>query len=220
MPEPRTDPNGFGHVFGNPMGGFMSLICFLNGSLARERVKEDLGLGWSDFDREGLARTPVGNEGRLMLPFFGPEITPRVESGDAVYRGWADGQRDPASVVRALLEGQFLNMKVHSRWLGVAPETIYLTGGASQNDGIAQTVANVFGVPVSRLSVAGSAALGAGMRAAQAACGVSLESLEEAFCQPEEGSTVVPEEGSGEIYEELEQKWVAALHEAFSLPND
>jgi len=220
MPEPRTDPNGFGHVFGNPMGGFMSLICFLNGSLARERVKEDLGLDWSDFDREGLARTPAGNEGRLMLPFFGPEITPRVESGDAVYRGWADGQRDPASVVRALLEGQFLNMKVHSRWLGVAPETIYLTGGASQNDGIAQTVANVFGVPVSRLSVAGSAALGAGMRAAQAACGVSLESLEEAFCQPEEGSTVVPEEGTEEIYEELEQKWVSALHEAFSLPND
>ena len=44
MPEPRTDPNGFGHVFGNPLGGFMSLICFLNGSLARERVKEDYGL--------------------------------------------------------------------------------------------------------------------------------------------------------------------------------
>jgi xylulokinase len=220
MPEPRTDPNGFGHVFGNPMGGFMSLICFLNGSLARERVKENLGLDWSDFDREGLARTPVGNEGRLMLPFFGPEITPRVESGDAVYRGWADERRDPASVVRALLEGQFLNMKIHSRWLGVAPETIYLTGGASQNDGIAQTVANVFGVPVSRLSVAGSAGLGAAMRAAHAACGVSLESLEEAFCRPEAGSTVTPEEGAGEIYMELEQKWVSALHEAFSLPND
>ena len=155
-----------------------------------------------------------------MLPFFGAEITPRVESRDAVYQGWREGQRDPASVARALLEGQFLNMKVHSRWLGVAPETIYLTGGASQNDGIAQTVANVFGVPVSRLRVAGSAALGAGMRAAQAACGVSLESLEKAFCQPEEGSTVVPEEGTGEIYEELEQKWVSALHEAFPLPND
>ena len=45
MPEPRTDPKGFGHVFGNPMGGFMSLICFLNGSLARERVKGGLGPG-------------------------------------------------------------------------------------------------------------------------------------------------------------------------------
>ncbi len=220
MPEPLTDPNGFGHVFGNPMGGFMSLICFLNGSLARERVKDELGLDWSAFEKEALAATPAGNEGRLMLPFFGPEITPRVESSGAVYAGWTDGERDPGAVVRALLEGQFLNMKVHSRWLGVKPETIYLTGGASQNDGIAQTVANVFGVPVSRLSVSGSAALGAAMRAAEASCGVGLAELEAAFCQPEAGSTLGPEGGVREIYDELEQKWVSALHESYSLPKD
>ena len=218
MPEPRTDPNGYGHVFGNPMGGFMSLICFLNGSLARERVKDDLGLDWSAFEKEALVSTPPGNEGCMMLPFFGPEITPRVESSDAVYLGWPDGERDPAAVVRAVLEGQFLNMKVHSRWLGVEPQTISLTGGASRNDGIAQTVANVFGVPVSRLSVAGSAALGAAMRAAQAACGVDLARLEDTYCQPEAGSTVNPEEGVREIYDDLEQKWVSALHDTFSLP--
>ena len=218
MPEPRTDPNGYGHVFGNPMGGFMSLICFLNGSLARERVKDDLGLDWADFNREGLAKTPIGNEGRLMLPFFGPEITPRVDSSATVSLGL--DSVEPAAVVRAVLEGQFLNMKVHSRWLGVDPETIYLTGGASRNDGIAQTVASVFGVPVSRLSVTGSAALGAAMRAAEASCGIPLEELEASFCQPEAGSTVTPEEGAGDIYNDLEQKWVSALHEAFPLPND
>ncbi|HSH09145.1 MAG TPA: FGGY family carbohydrate kinase, partial [Oceanipulchritudo sp.] len=37
MPEPLTDPAGCGHVFGNPMGGFMTLQAFVNGSLARER---------------------------------------------------------------------------------------------------------------------------------------------------------------------------------------
>jgi len=223
MPEPRTDPNGYGHVFGNPMGGFMSLICFLNGSLAREAVKDDLGLDWSAFEKEGLAATPAGNDGRLMLPFFGPEITPRLESSQAVYVGWppatGPGERDPAAVVRAVLEGQFLNMKVHSGWLGVEPETIYLTGGASENDGIAQTVANVFGVPVSRLGVSGSAALGAAMRAAHAACGVDLAELEAAYCQPEEGPTLQPDAGVGEIYAELEQKWVSALHDSYSLPN-
>ncbi|NNM28922.1 MAG: carbohydrate kinase, partial [Akkermansiaceae bacterium] len=75
MPEPRTDPNGYGHVFGNPMGGFMSLICFKNGSLAREAVKDELGVAWSAFEREALAATPPGNGGRLMIPFFAPEIT-------------------------------------------------------------------------------------------------------------------------------------------------
>jgi len=220
MPEPRTDPNGFGHVFGNPMGGFMSLICFLNGSLAREKVKDGLGLNWSDFDREGLEQTPVGNLGRGMLPFFGSEITPRVTSSEPVYFGWPEGEKEPAAIVRSLLEGQFLNMKVSSKWLGVAPKTIYLTGGASKNTGIAQTAADVFGVPVSRLSVAGSAALGAAIRAANAVIGISLDALEAAFCQPERGSTVQPREGTGEIYEELEQKWVSALHEAFPLLKD
>jgi xylulokinase len=110
-------------------------------------------------------------------------------------------------------------MKAHSRWLGVVPETIYLTGGASRNDGIAQTVANVFGTPVSRLSVAGSAALGAAMRAANGACGVELAALEAAYCQPEAGSTLAPEPGAREIYDELEQNWVSALQDAYSLPN-
>jgi xylulokinase len=47
MPGPKTDPGGFGHVFGNPAGGFMSLICFRNGSLAREALRDRLGLDWS-----------------------------------------------------------------------------------------------------------------------------------------------------------------------------
>jgi xylulokinase len=55
MPGPKTDPNGFGHVFGNPAGGFMSLICFRNGSLAREALRDRLGLDWSAFDRAALA---------------------------------------------------------------------------------------------------------------------------------------------------------------------
>jgi xylulokinase len=38
MRAPRTDPRGYGHVFGNPAGGFMCLIGFANGSLAREEL--------------------------------------------------------------------------------------------------------------------------------------------------------------------------------------
>jgi xylulokinase len=49
MGEPVTDPNGCGHVFGNPAGGFMSLICFKNGSLAREAVADRFSLSWDAF---------------------------------------------------------------------------------------------------------------------------------------------------------------------------
>lgn len=218
MPEPRTDPNGYGHVFGNPMGGFMSLICFKNGSLAREAVKEEFGLDWAAFEPEGLAKTPAGNEGRTMLPFFESEITPRMDTGGAKYAGW-EGERDAASSVRAVLEAQFTNMRMHSRWLGVEPEAILLTGGASQNDGIAQVVADVFGKPVSRLSVTGSAGLGAAMMAAVGGCGAKLPDLEDVFCRVEEGSTLAPGEGIREVYEDFEQTWARFLHGAAEISN-
>ena len=74
MRDFRTDPEGYGSVFGNPAGGFMSLICFTNGSLAREAVRKACGLSYEEFDRV----TPVPAEERLMLPYFSPESTPLV----------------------------------------------------------------------------------------------------------------------------------------------
>ncbi|YCM44874.1 FGGY-family carbohydrate kinase [Verrucomicrobiaceae bacterium 227] len=208
MPEPKTDPQGFGHAFGNPMGGYMSLICFKNGSLAREAVKKQFDLEWSAFEKAGLAATPVGNGGLMMLPFYEPEITPRLDTGGAVFS--TEGEHTAAETVRAVLECQFLNMRQHFRWLDVEPTRISLTGGASENDGIAQVIANVFGVPVDRLDVPGSAAVGAGMRAA-CILGVPLEELESKFSVPREGSTIVPEEGAHEIYDEMQDRFAEFL---------
>lgn len=217
MPEPRTDPAGCGHAFGNPMGGYMSLICFKNGSLAREKVKEELGLSWDDFEQEALAETPVGNEGRVMIPFYEPEITPRVNEGGVHFIGWPEGKREKGAVVRALLEGQFANMWLHSRWLGVEPQEIYLTGGASQNDGIAQVVADVFEVPVTRLVVSDSAALGAAIRAAVATGNSSLAELEERCCRPEEIFVKVPQEGAETRVAELRENFRQALATTYSI---
>ncbi|HEY6506660.1 MAG TPA: FGGY family carbohydrate kinase, partial [Vicinamibacterales bacterium] len=75
MREPRVDPGGTGHVFGAPTGDFMGLTCFSNGSLARDRVRASAGLTWAGFS-QALTCTPPGNRGRLMLPWFVPEITP------------------------------------------------------------------------------------------------------------------------------------------------
>ncbi|MDB4353951.1 FGGY-family carbohydrate kinase [Akkermansiaceae bacterium] len=209
MPEARTDPQGFGHAFGNPAGGYMSLICFKNGSLAREAVKNEFDLEWSAFEKEGLAETPIGNGGLMMLPFYEPEITPRLDTGGAIYS--EDGERSAAQVARAVVEGQFLNMRLHYGWLGIAPTRISITGGASQNDGIAQVIANVFGVPVDRLDVPGSAAIGAGMRAAHATGG-DLESLEGQFSQVQAGSTIEPEAGAKEVYDAMLPKFASFLN--------
>jgi len=204
MPGPLTDPQGFGHVFGNPAGGFMSLICFRNGSLAREALRDELGLDWSDFDQQGLAKTRPGNQGNVMLPFYGPEITPRRDFDGPVRRGTPEFEagEDPPRQVRALLEGQFLNMRLHAQWMDLDITTIRLTGGASENDGIAQLIADIFQAPVERLAVADGAALGAALRAAHA-CGLDLDPLYTTFCAPAPDSRLDPNPNAGAVYHAL-----------------
>jgi xylulokinase len=201
MPGPKTDPKGFGHVFGNPAGGYMSLICFRNGSLAREAVRDQLGVDWDAFEKESLAASRDLAGKNLMLPFFGPEITPRhdftapVRIGDAEFEAGGN----PAAQIRALLEGQFLNMRLHSEWMECRVERIRLTGGASKNDGIAQLVADVFQAPVERLEVSNSAALGGALIAA-ASAGHPLQALESAFCKAEAGPALEPDRALAATY--------------------
>jgi xylulokinase len=198
MPAPLTDPNGFGHVFGNPAGGFMSIIVFRNGSLAREALRNSLGLDdWSDFESESLARTKASAGMNLMLPFFGPEITPRFDFTEP----FMDFQEEPTPdlEIRALLEGQFLNMRLHSEWMNVKPERLLLTGGASKNNGIARIAADVFQAPVERLGAGNSAALGAALIAA-AAAGENLASLQKIFCKT--GASIEPDRSLGDLYED------------------
>lgn len=213
MPGPKTDPNGYGHVFGNPAGGFMSLICFRNGSLAREALRDKLGLDWSAFDREALATSQAAAGQNLMLPFFGPEITPRHDFSGPILAGSADFESgaNPALQVRALLEGQFLNMRLHSQWMAVTVERIRLTGGAAKNDGIAQLVADIFQAPVERLEVMNSAALGAALIAA-AADGHHLPTLQEVFCQAAAGSSLQPQLALAGDYTAALGRFEALLH--------
>lgn len=197
MAEPKTDPQGFGHVFGNPAGGFMSLICFRNGSLAREALRDELGVDWSAFDQDALSSSKSSAGKNLTLPFYGPEITPRHDFEKPVTE-FSEPRTDAISI-RSLLEGQFLNMRLHSQWMGIAPQRILLTGGASKNNGIAQIVADVFQAPVERLEVANSAALGAALIAATAA-GNNLVNLQSIFCKPSPDSRILPETSLASAY--------------------
>ncbi len=193
MPSVVADPAGCGHVFGNPSGGSMSLQCFVNGSLAREAVKDRFGYDWEQFS-DAFAKTHVGNGGKRMLPFFSPETSPRIElaapvlTGGDAFENWQEAD----AAIRACVEGQFLNMKLRTAWMQLAPEVIYLTGGASKNDAIAQVIADIFQANVQRLVVSGSVALGAAMRAASNSLGKSLPELESLFCQPEPDSKRIP----------------------------
>jgi xylulokinase len=205
MSKPAVDPQGCGHVFGNPAGGFMCLICFKNGSLAREQIKRVHGLSWPQFDVESFAATPAGNGGNLMLPYFVPEITPVVLTPGVVRQGtpgFVQG-RDAAASVRAMVEAQALSMKLHSGWIGETPAAIRVTGGASRSDGICQVLADVFNAAVERLEVGNSAALGAAVRAAQAIEALSWDNVTARFCRCDAARTLTPIPGNVAVYQTL-----------------
>jgi xylulokinase len=168
-PSPKTE----GHIFGSPVdpAGYMALICFLNGSLVRERVREKVGAAdWGAFG-ELLKETSAGNGGSIAIHYDDPEITPHVPKAvEAFYNGddEAVDSLAPAEEARAVIEARFISMRVHAEFIGLKMDRIYATGGASQNKDITQVIADVFGCDVYTMSSPGGAPLGAAYRALHA----------------------------------------------------
>jgi xylulokinase len=212
----RPDPTGAGHVFGAPTGAYMGLVCFRNGSLARERVRRTFGLDWDGFSALLIA-SPPGNLGRILLPWFEPEITPPVLHAGAVSFGVpAD---DAAANVRGVIEAQMLSARLHSAWMAPRVDTIYATGGAAVNRAILQVMADVFGADVYQFDVGNSAALGAALRAYHADVmtgeGDAVWSeIVRGFADPVRGSRIAPDSASQAIYREMLDVYAAC--EAFA----
>jgi xylulokinase len=216
MAEPEPDPTGAAHVFGAPTGGFMSLVCFRNGSLARERVRDRFGLDWNGFSA-GLRTTEPGNGGALMLPWFEPEITPPVLEAGVRTRDLDDG--DAAANVRAVVEAQMMAMRRHSRWAVPRVERIHATGGAARNEEILQVMADVFDAPVHRIEVVNSACLGAALRALhahEAAVGrvCSWKDVVAGFAAPSPDPLLRPRVDAVDVYARLAREH-AALEEGW-----
>ncbi|MDA0578689.1 MAG: FGGY-family carbohydrate kinase [Verrucomicrobia bacterium] len=169
LAEPKPSATE-GHIFANPVDpdGYMAMICRKNGSLTREQVRDAVAGGkWPAFVQL-LAQTPPGNNGRMGIYVREPEITPPItRTGD--FRFDAAGQPTErftaAEDVRAVLENQFLTMRLHGENVGLKPTRLIATGGASVENAILRVVADVFGAPVYVAVQADSASLGAAYRA-------------------------------------------------------
>jgi len=222
MEKCQTDENGEGHVFGSPAGGYMTLICFKNGSLAREKIREFYKIpDWKAFG--GLvAQTPPGNNGGILLPWFEAEIVPRVNK-PGIHRFDLD-QNVVAANCRAIFEAQMMSMRLHSQWMQVSPEQIYATGGASNDLALLQVMANVMNCRVLRIEISKSAALGAALMAAHgwlAAAGkeTKWEKLTAGFCRPVPNSEIRPDKKVAKIYGQLIEKFAACEGDALDTIN-
>ncbi|XP_014912125.1 xylulose kinase isoform X4 [Poecilia latipinna] len=218
LSEPR--PSLEGHVFCNPVepDGFMALLCFKNGSLTRERVRDRCCSGSWDVFSQALDGTPLGNHGNIGFYFDTMEITPpavglhRFDANDRQVSSWS-----PELEVRALVEGQFLSRRLHAERLGYSIGSgtrVLATGGASANRQILQVLSDVFNAPVYTIDLSDSACLGSAYRALHglvADSGVSfLDLLRNA---PEPQQVCRPHRSAPQVYDpmlrrfaELEQK--------------
>ncbi|XP_046459350.1 xylulose kinase-like isoform X2 [Daphnia pulex] len=169
----KPTPSLEGHVFCNPVDpdAYMALLCFKNGSLTRERIRNVYAnRSWDQFDAL-LACTPPGNHGYVGMFFDEKEITPKIQG---TFRFNASDQRinafeEPATEVRALVEGQLLAKRVHAERLGFSTGEscrVFVTGGASNNKSILQVLSDVFNAHVYTQDTANSTCLGSAYRAA------------------------------------------------------
>jgi len=212
MAHCQTDEYGEGHVFGSPVGGYMTLICFKNGSLAREKIRELYKItDWKKFGAL-VASTPPGNNGAIMLPWFEAEIVPRVKKPGI--RRFDLDEKNAAANCRAIFEAQALSMRLHSQWMAVTPEQIFATGGAANDRALLQVIADVMNCPVLRIEVSKSAALGAALQAAHGFLthtgkNPKWDKLVAGFTKPVPGSEVKPDKKVAKIYDALVDKYAA-----------
>uniref|UniRef100_A0A3Q3XMF2 Xylulose kinase n=1 Tax=Mola mola TaxID=94237 RepID=A0A3Q3XMF2_MOLML len=203
-----------GHVFCNPVDwqAYMALLCFKNGSLTRERIRNECAGGSWELFSAALRETPLGNNGYIGFYFDTVEITPAAVG----IRRFAADDREvsslgPQAEVRALLEGQFLSRRLHAERLGYSVgkrSRVLATGGASSNGDILQVLSDVFDAPVYTIDVSDSACLGSAYRALHglvADSGVSFSETVKNAPEPQLAAT--PHPTARKVYDHMLQRY-------------
>ncbi|XP_025022501.1 xylulose kinase isoform X4 [Python bivittatus] len=116
-PKPALE----GHILCNPVDSqaYMALLCYKNGSLMREKVRDERALGsWEEFSK-ALVSTAAGNGGNVGFYFDVMEITPEAVGIHRFDTHKVQTPTFPKEVeIRALIEGQFMAKRIHAEKLG------------------------------------------------------------------------------------------------------
>ncbi|KAE8745272.1 hypothetical protein FOCC_FOCC008064 [Frankliniella occidentalis] len=218
LEEPHTLLEG--HVLCNPVdkNAFMTLLCFKNGSLTRERLRNNCAdESWQLFN-ELLESTPRGNFGNIGLYYDEQEILPFV-IGDHRFNKANEKLSRFASKeveVRALVEGQSIAKRAHVEEAGFilkSTSRILVTGGASANKCLLQVLSDVFNTPVYRLEIANTAMLGAAYQAKHGLLGGEATFSELTASLPPPTLVCSPYKDASQIYDPMVTRYRKIIEE-------
>ncbi|MBN2411452.1 hypothetical protein JXQ31_07145 [candidate division KSB1 bacterium] len=189
LEEPFIDPTGEIAAFYDSTGNFLPLLCVSNLANGYNAILEQYDMNHAEFVQV-VSDVPVGNEGRLLIPWYTGERTPDVPQASPVYFGFGLDDFTKAKLSRAVLEGHVLNLYDGFRKMPVKPTEIRLTGGLAQSGAWVQTIADVFEAQAVPVEGEG-AALGAALHAAwvylkENGQTMTLEQVVAPFVKPDE----------------------------------
>ncbi len=164
MEEPYVDPSGEIALFCDSTGHYLPLLCVSNMANGYNELLRTYGLSHDQF-AELADRTPPGNGGRLLLPWYMGERTPDLPWATPVYFGFGLDDFTPEHLSRAVLEGHVLNLYDGFRRMPVQTKEIRLTGGLTRSHAWCQMIADIFEAETVPVEGEG-AALGAALHAA------------------------------------------------------
>ncbi|KAB5558255.1 hypothetical protein GE09DRAFT_106577 [Coniochaeta sp. 2T2.1] len=176
MITPVYKPDASYHFFNHPTtpGQYMFMLCYKNGGLAREKVRDtlpapaaDVKDPWANFNSAVLSVPPLdmrsdSDRAKIGLYFPLPEIVPNIRAGTWRYTVPLSNPSDlqesttwtAQNDARAIVESQALSMRLRSQnlvsspsgsSLPAQPRRIYLVGGGSLNPAIARVMGDVLG---------------------------------------------------------------------------
>ncbi|KAL2866241.1 xylulokinase [Aspergillus lucknowensis] len=146
MSTPSYKPDPATHFFNHPTtpGLYMFMLCYKNGGLAREHVRDAINEKkgdknpsnpWANFDSVALQTAPLGQKSgsdpmKMGLFFPRPEIVPNVRSGQWRFNynptkgsltETDNGWDRPLDEARTIVESQLLSLRLRSRGLTSSP---------------------------------------------------------------------------------------------------
>lgn len=181
LKKDAAEPTTESHLMAHPTDpeGFMGMLCYKNGSLAREFIRDSYANGsWDEFN-EYLNKKEAMQRGDIGFYYWMQEIIPfakgiyRFEQGKAVKEF-----KDKAVNVKAIVESQFMSICVRlQRMGGDSMKRVLASGGAAANANILQLLSNILGLPVYRQKGMNGASLGGALLAKFGTVNTSFEEM-------------------------------------------